>query len=430
MKKFYTIENIKKVIENNKIEIIARLLSTAFLIVLLFVFFIGDYFFAIRPESEKRTQTIYDVDRLSFEIPKDLLGNVIPLLEISKDTILEDGQTYKYTNEDGTYVLICPNKYFIFAKKGTHFSLNEMSAHDSFSQNNVYGVEFILGSDTENADKKSYGYKISTNAMVPFNAIGWHNYYGDMHIFEQDDTEWMFFAGASTRNIDELNDRVKEMKSIAATAKLDDNWNFIRPVSKIDPNNGSCSTPSSLLKEPSESALFPYNQASVYYEEGYIYTSSKYSMLSIGQVGEMSIKDDYYLSGRHGTAYVHAKRIIDAEELEQLIDSHIASGNSYYSEMTPPDGCHFEAVEFDLQYQTEYDLYAVAEVLGLDGEPLIFEGAKYPTKTHFIMNEDKQDGWYKNSICFYLVPNGCSEYVLRFGSGSGLVFGDTYYHIH
>ncbi|MBO5551112.1 MAG: hypothetical protein J5966_04055, partial [Lachnospiraceae bacterium] len=104
---------------------------------------------------------------------------------------------------------------------------------------------------------------------------------------------------------------------------------------------------------------------------------------------------------------------------------------SPYPYNDPPVGCHWEAVQYDVNFSlTQNDPYVNVKLAGLDGEALRYRGIKYSQFTHDLNTSTPEGNWRNGYITFYPVPNGCTEYVLKFGDGNednGLLA--AYYHI-
>lgn len=169
------------------------------------------------------------------------------------------------------------------------------------------------------------------------------------------------------------------------------------------------------------------NQSSIEIANDKAYTSSIYFMLGIGNAGYMDVfsEDLLTLEG----AFIRPVRLIDAAEAKELVDAYCKSESGCYDSLSAPDGCHFEAIEYDVKYSTQKD-YTNIRLCGLDGDTLKFRGIAYSQRTYDILSDTQKDGWYCGNICFYIVPNGCKEYALKCGSGTERNGGyNAYYRI-
>ncbi len=96
-----------------------------------------------------------------------------------------------------------------------------------------------------------------------------------------------------------------------------------------------------------------------------------------------------------------------------------------------PDGCHWEAIEYKIIYRTYEHPYVNTKLIGLDGNRLEYNGVKYSSRT-FDANENsvRNGNTITRLITYYAVPDGCTDYIIRFGD---VAEGDrgmaSYYHI-
>ena len=172
------------------------------------------------------------------------------------------------------------------------------------------------------------------------------------------------------------------------------------------------------------------NQKNIKKEKDKVYTSSIYNMLSLNDTGYISIMGDE--TGGFQEAYVKEVKVYDAEETEKLIQTHIDSGNSYYTGMEAPTGTHFEAVQYQVNFLDEPATYVNISMCGLDGEDLRYRGIIYSHMTYDINENISDDGdWVTGYVAFYAVPNGCDEYVIKIGDAKpdDIAYFATYYRI-
>ena len=187
--------------------------------------------------------------------------------------------------------------------------------------------------------------------------------------------------------------------------------------------------PAEVMEEPTEPATEPvkeievaqdhiltteYNQKKPTYKEDTVYTSSIYSMLSVGQACFVTAADQ--VMGGFKDVYVRLDSVNDEETTKSLIDAYIASGKAYYDKMEAPLGTHWESVSYSIKADSPDNFYINSRFVGLDGEKLKYRGISYSMKTYDINNVSKgSDGYYKGYVAFYAVPNGCFDYAIAFG---------------
>jgi len=95
-----------------------------------------------------------------------------------------------------------------------------------------------------------------------------------------------------------------------------------------------------------------------------------------------------------------------------------------------PDGCHWEMAEFDAQFQ-DGEHYIDTRLIGADGKHLKYRGIKYPMRTYDDNKNIKTDGGIIYGYRFYyVVPNGCTDYILKIGGVTNQPIPAAYYHVN
>ncbi len=181
----------------------------------------------------------------------------------------------------------------------------------------------------------------------------------------------------------------------------------------------------------------PYESKTVYQSKyitqenaDHAYSSNTYDMLKVGKAGSIQVVNDE--TGEVETAYVRITALYNAAETQRLVDDYASSGLAYYSTFNAPQGCHLEAVRYDVRYVTQTHSYIDLKVTGLDGYYLIFRGAMYDSRTYNIkwFGGEETNDWYTGYVAFYVVPDGCIDYSLKFGGyGEDGKTGAAWYRI-
>lgn len=139
--------------------------------------------------------------------------------------------------------------------------------------------------------------------------------------------------------------------------------------------------------------------------------STIYAMLSLGDIGVYSTSNEF---GQLEHLCI-LDSVVTGKEAETIIREYCKSPGAAYEYPDPPAGCSWHL----LKYQTNADpgqYYTDVKLCGLDGGKLNYRGVTYTPRTHdihYFMKKDK--AFYKDLYCFYAVPNGCKEYMLRVG---------------
>lgn len=326
-------------------------------------------------------RVITDVPGIEFQVNKEYCDYSTTILEISDNINFSEYQTYLYKNGTDTYCLFNISSYIIIAKKGTCFDFNNMDVDESLSVNSFDGIWFSpIGKSPviESSEKK---YKITVLGQVVITSLVYNDFSGTLTTLTKDGEEWSVFAGVTNRATDECRESLEyTVKSIM----WQENHNIDDQI-----GNG-LSTEESMLKLEST------------------------DMLNMGDIGVASIMNDY--GGNYVDVQIRMDKVYSAEETRVLIDEYISSGDSYYQEMCAPEGTHFEAVAYSVKSNNSDTSYVDMRLCGIDGENLRHRGIIYPHITYDIANNvEEMDGWYTGYICYYAVPDGCTEYIISCG---------------
>lgn len=443
------------------------------ILIVLIVFFAGTKTRA--NVSKEGYKTITEVDGIKFDVDKTLSDTSTAVLEISDRIDFIDYMTYSYKNGKDTYLLFNIQKFIVVAKKGTCFNFKENGVESSLAENSLNGIWFSPVGKIASlpADGKPYCLEVEGQVVITNNI--YNDFYGKLVTLTKDGEEWTLFAGVTEKGKASMGDMVSYVAESLALyerssevaenfaisvddgtfAKVEENIEItesgqVTPVldetfsEETDETTGTVKLPdedqteaeetseafkeqSSVIIEDEERFSIGNNQTAVVIDNARAYTSSVYFMLGIGNMGYMDVFSEELLTLEG--AFIRPLRLLDAIEAEKLITEYCQSEDCCYDTFSAPDGCHFEAIEYDVKYSTQKD-YTDIRLCGLDGDALKFRGIAYSQRTYDILSDREENGWYCGNICFYVVPNGCKEYALKCGSGTEKNGGySAYYRI-
>ena len=83
-------------------------------------------------------------------------------------------------------------------------------------------------------------------------------------------------------------------------------------------------------------------------------------------------------------------------------------------------GTTWNVVEYDVDYPDDERPYLNALFTGMDGNNLRLRGIKYSKRTKQLSYDDKH-------YLYYEVPNGCSQYLIKFGDCPGPEMKSAYF---
>lgn len=321
---------------------------------------------------------ISDVPGITFEVDKSLRDGATAVMEISPNIDFIDYQSYSYKNGEDTYLLFSINKYIVIAQKGTKFKLSE--GQENLKNYSLNGIWFTPSGKTV---KENNIYKQEVKAQAVITNELYNDFKGTLATIEVGEEEWSLFAGAVDKKYKEYENMIKYTTSTLSSSSVSDKESDMVDIdSNVSEKVGADMT----------------------------------TMLEIGDTGCMKLINS---EQKAEEAYIKIMQRYNREQAEEIIKEYIASGDSYYSEMSAPEGTHFEAVEYEVKFGSDINAYVNISLKGLDCSDLKFRGIKYSSKTYDILNKQQLDGeWYKKRICFYAVPDDCEEYSLKCGEES------------
>lgn len=143
--------------------------------------------------------------------------------------------------------------------------------------------------------------------------------------------------------------------------------------------------------------------------------STVYSTLQEGNAGYADVysKDDKCMK----ELVVTLNKVYRTSDATSLLQEEL--GDAF---MPASAGTTWQAASFSIRYPDEEKLYLNSLFTGMDGDNLRYRGIKYSKKTkEFVRGEEH--------FIYYLVPNGCTEYLLKFGDSSVTGAHSVYYRI-
>ena len=161
------------------------------------------------------------------------------------------------------------------------------------------------------------------------------------------------------------------------------------------------------------------NQKETQKDDTTIYESSIYDMLRLSKWGYLDVKNKRDIE----TISAKISELKTGEEAVLLIKDAISSANVPYEYFSARPGTSWHVVKVTEGEGNASNHYIDVRIVGVDGNKLNYRGIKYSSRTYNITISDKE------KYVYYEVPNGCAEYVLECGDGSGenSKFKNSYY---
>ncbi len=149
-----------------------------------------------------------------------------------------------------------------------------------------------------------------------------------------------------------------------------------------------------------------------------VYSSGIYSLLKVGNYGIMVGSD---ANGEVNYPIVHLKAVYSGNDAVEIVKMQAAS-TTRYDYFEAPLGYSWQVAEYDIIYTGAEPGHEIdVRMLGVDGNVLKYRGVPAPQRTYYVdydIEDDSANETLRNVKVFYAVPNGCKEYVLKFGDGN------------
>ena len=416
------------------------------LIAVAMILFIVNKFLTV-----KGTKNIYEshrsgyllcqyVDGIQFDVPGSIRGVQMENEMFHADSDYLSGAWVISTGD--SYMAFKYNYMVILAVRGTSF-LKYEDSEEAFRK--VPVMSTWLTHDKKYFEKDgmingAYKRIASVVADVSINPEFYGTYSGRWAAITRDDEEWSLFIGYKAGSYEDLSSEQKDIighvcASLACTESYektsedtDDTRETplgitpetalevqpepameeetapeptatISPTSVPEPTETVSTSPTPKPTPTPEPVSFPEPAADTGKE------SSVKTPLKIGERGrcyERYAEGSLEIGVTPETLYTRngAKELLD--ELAVMEDA--------------PEGTRWQVLKFSSTADPEIcQIYC--EILGTDGNDLIYNGVINPKRTHVVSGKAaKTDDTFAGYYVYYPVPNGCKEYLLAFGS--------------
>ena len=408
-------------------------------------------------EAPEDYQEITSVEGVSFSMPTFIIQTATAIADIREDGNYDKDETYLYKNGVDRYILFNMNSAVVIVQKDTTFDI--LNADDKKSCIKNGGMEGIIFSSVESvgADKEKVIADIN-NAQVSVTQDLYGDYAGKIAVLTGENAEWSLFVGIPAEKINDLSKDQKKVVSLVAqsfslmdevagesaqnsideseqekrTAVDEDEENVNQQgileeaaadtVAHVSVESEAADVSADELpasKEAMEESAVKNSKQTLHIESNQRINGSKnepsystvYSMLSLGDIGIYTTANEF---GQVEHECIIEKVYI-GKDAEDIIKKYCTSSSAKYDYPSPPAGCSWQAVKYSVDADPD-KFYTDIKLCGLDGEKLNYRGVTYTSRTHDIYSFAKrQDDLFSDMYCFYAIPNGCKEYVLRVG---------------
>ncbi len=176
------------------------------------------------------------------------------------------------------------------------------------------------------------------------------------------------------------------------------------------------------ITEQQQAVIKTVNQEPEVFEDGYSDVDHK---LEIGKYGDYMTFDE---NGDLEVCRVAIEKLYTGDKAERLLKKCLKEEGRVYEPAKL--GTSWHVVKYSLSDSPE-SKYTNICLRGLDGGRLTYNGIKYSKRTKDLFAGIKTAGeGYGGLYCYYMVPNGCKEYMLEVGERNGTGKSTACYYIN
>jgi len=415
-------ENKKIKFDKKKIPLLIAIVIT----LILSVFMIKNTFSTGINASESIREgytSIKDVTGVEFYLYSTVKDSATAVAHISNKVNFATNMYYTY-KDTSRYLLFNMNGLVLIAEKGTSFDFaNASDMEDALKRGSICGIHFEIPEEGASFSRKGNRTSANVNAEVVITNTLYGDFCGVLSSVTDGEEEWSIFAGVVGDDVTEIKDGTYDQLSYmansikvvkAATTIAQDAYaveigsvekESVSLVEKTDEDEKGGT-------DEEDKGMDISNQEEIIKVDTKAYSSNIYSMLNIGDKG--------ICQALNTSEMIFEEPIIDITGILSGTDAVNYLKALYKDEyLEPSEGCAYHVITYNLYYKTcSGTPYVNIKLRGLDGSNLKFRGIQYSKKTHdYTGYVSEKDDWNVNYVCYYEVPNGCTEYVLECGDG-------------
>ena len=418
---------------------------------------------------------IQEVPGISFDIPDGLADFATAVSSISDSMGFDRQNTYVYKDLSGKYFLFCMDTIVVAAQKGSDFHLDETDNYEDIIQStDLFGIWFTKTGKklSYEVDKKGNEYKViaDVDASVSLTRDLFDDYRGKLTIIGDGQEEWAVYTGILTSEYDNANKSTLSgidhmAKSIHLTGETsispeeqlveveestssdsDEEKNnsneknskdgIVDSASETEDLSATEEESSKLTESDMQESEYVSEEETVHGEPSNEEESEHRDSITLSNQRIAKKRDNTAYStiystlglGESGYADCFSKEIMDAKEVVVTVKEIYKGGEAVallkkmLNERFIPAGAGttWHMIEYEVDYPDEERPYLNVLFTGMDGNNLRLRGIKYSKRTKELSFEDKK-------FLYYEVPNGCNQYLIKFGDCPGTEAKSAYF---
>lgn len=361
------------------------------------------------------------VEGCRFGIPQSFSDKATAISRITKEGNYDKDTLYYYKNGQDQYFMFCMSSFVIIAQKGTNFDFSSGNFENGVETAPLMGMMIHPVEKTSAAkEKNELAGKIvmPTVAEITLTDTLYNDFYGKFSYMSNGEDNWAIFCGCPVDSYESLSsDRQKVIDNVV--------YSF-QPYEKPEETTYDVivqgeTVSSNFIPISANSIETPFKQPENIGENeiqgitGEPKDSDIYNPLNSFDLGYL-----YCKTGRTQECVEPVIRIDNVYHNADNIVGNYIKHNPEYQNTSAPIGCHWEAVQYSVDYSGCGEKpYVNIKICGIDGEELKYHGIAYKKRTYDDYSKVIDTGTYfTDAICFYAVPNGCKEYILECGDGN------------
>lgn len=398
-------------------------------------------------KHSRNYDAITDVEGISFDVPDGLADFATAVSEISDEVNFESNGTYVYKEMGEKYFLFNMESIVVAAQKGSGFAIGEQDKNieESVTGTDMFGIWFTrtgkkkLSYEIEENKNGTYKMIADVNASVSLTKNLYDDFRGQLAVMSDGSEEWAVFVGIREDDYEEASKAtIRGVSHMLKSVNFYDNTKqFVEDavvVGEAETESTIAETEEAIAAETKEAE----DETEIAVDEEKAENGSEKKTIQLNNQHKTKKKDDVAYStvystlqeGNAGYADVYSKDDKCMKELVVTLNKvyRTSDATSLLQEelgdafMPASAGTTWQAASFSIRYPDEEKLYLNSLFTGMDGDNLRYWGIRYSKKTkEFVRGEEH--------FIYYLVPNGCTEYLLKFGDSSVTGAHSVYYRI-
>lgn len=418
-------------------------------------------------KTKRGYNAVTDVPGIVFDIPAGFAEYATAVSGISETMEFDPSNTYVYKDLSGKYFLFCMDAIVVAAQKNSSFGIRSTEDIPAvIEKTDLFGIWFTrtgkkLSYEQSNKNGKT---KViaDVNASVSLTRDLFGDFTGKLAVIDDGVTEWAVFCGVLQDQYENATkDTLEGLSHMAKSCNINNSAAIFpeeqlvvaetdaSPVEEMPTaeetalsapeaaENGAAQEESGQEVAITEETAQAADETEIFIETNEAPQKKKsislnnqrqgktknataystvYSTLKEGDSGYLDVFCRESMSVKE--EIVKLTGVYRGKEAAALLDKCL--GEKYEAASA---GTTWQVAEYEITYADEERPYINVMLTGMDGENLRYRGIRYTKMTADISMDGK-------TYAYYQVPNGCTEYLIKFGDCPVAGSHSAYYKIY